>query len=58
MKHILCIYLVLAASLAAFAADKLDDAKTVQGNWKPVTAELAGQPMPDTGHEEHQPQNG
>jgi len=24
-----------------------DDAKAVQGSWKPVSAELAGQPMPD-----------
>src|SRR4051812_37533688 len=47
MKHILCIYLVLAASLTAFAADNSDDAKAVQGNWKPVKAELAGQPMAD-----------
>ena len=45
MKHIVCICLTVAASLTAFAAGPPDDAKAVQGNWKPVTAELAGQPM-------------
>ena len=44
MKHILCICLTVVTSLTAFAAD---DAKAVQGNWKPVKAELAGQPMAD-----------
>ena len=48
MKHIVCICLTVAASLTAFAADAADDAKAVQGNWKPVKAELAGQPMADT----------
>lgn len=47
MKRILYICLTVAASLTAFAADSPDDAKAVQGNWKPVKAELAGQPMPD-----------
>ena len=47
MKPILCIALTIAASLTAFAADAPDDAKAVQGNWKPVKAELAGQPMTD-----------
>ena len=47
MKHILYICLTVAASLTAFAADSPDDAKAVQGSWKPVKAELAGQPMPD-----------
>jgi uncharacterized protein (TIGR03067 family) len=45
MKHIFCISLAVAASLHAFAADSPADAKAVQGNWKPVMAELAGQPM-------------
>jgi len=47
MKHILYICLAVAASLSALAADSPDDAKAVQGNWKPVKAELAGQPMTD-----------
>ena len=47
MKHIFCIGLAVAASLSAFAADSPNDAKAVQGNWKPVKAELAGQPMTD-----------
>jgi uncharacterized protein (TIGR03067 family) len=47
MKHFLYICLAVAASLTGFAADDTDDAKAIQGNWKPVKAELAGQPMPD-----------
>ena len=47
MKYITCICLTVAASLSAFAAGAADDAKAVQGNWKPVKAELAGQPMAD-----------
>jgi len=48
MKHLLCICLAVGASLNAFPAGSPDDdAKAVQGNWKPVKAELAGQPMTD-----------
>ncbi|MGA2556308.1 MAG: TIGR03067 domain-containing protein [Verrucomicrobiota bacterium] len=47
MKNIFCIGLAVAVSLSAFTADSPNDAKAVQGNWKPVKAELAGQPMPD-----------
>ena len=47
MKHIFYICLTAAVSLTAFAAEAPDDAKAVQGNWKPVKAELAGQPMAD-----------
>src|SRR5437899_7010897 len=47
MKHLLCLCLAVGASLQAFAADAPDDAKAVQGTWKPATAELAGQPMDD-----------
>ena len=48
MKYLLCICLAIGASLNAFAAGSPDgDAKAVQGNWKPVKAELAGQPMDD-----------
>ena len=47
MKKLITM-LVVAASLTAFASGSPDDdAKAVQGNWKPVTAELAGKPMPD-----------
>jgi len=47
LKYLLCICLAVGASLNAFAAGSPDDAKAVQGNWKPVKAELAGQPMTD-----------
>ena len=47
MKYLLCIGLAVGASLSAFAAGSPDDAKTVQGDWKPAKAELAGQPMTD-----------
>ena len=48
MKYIVCICLAVCASLNAFAAGSPGDAaKAVQGNWKPVKAELAGQPMTD-----------
>lgn len=47
MKHIFCIGLAGAVSLHAFAAESPSDVKAVQGNWKPVQAELAGQPMAD-----------
>jgi len=47
MKHIFCIWLTVAAAVTAFATDSPEDAKAVQGNWKPVKAELAGQPMAD-----------
>jgi uncharacterized protein (TIGR03067 family) len=45
MKYLLCIGLAVGASLNAFAAGSPDDAKAVQGDWKPAKAELAGQPM-------------
>lgn len=44
MKHVFCIGLTLAVSMTALVAAE-PDAKAIQGNWKPVTAELAGQPM-------------
>jgi len=47
MEYLLCICLFVGVSQKAFAADSLGDAKAVQGNWKPVKAELAGQPMTD-----------
>ena len=45
LKLILYVFLSVAASLTAFAADPPDDAKAVEGTWKPVKAELAGQPI-------------
>jgi uncharacterized protein (TIGR03067 family) len=45
MKYLFCICLAIGAALHASAAASPDDAKSVQGNWKPVKAELAGQPM-------------
>ena len=45
MKHILYIGLAVAASLTAFAADPVDDAKSVQGTRTPAKADLGGQPM-------------
>jgi uncharacterized protein (TIGR03067 family) len=47
MKNLLCTCLLIAASLTAYAADKADDQKTLQGSWLPIKAELGGQPMPD-----------
>jgi uncharacterized protein (TIGR03067 family) len=53
MKTILCICLVVAASQTVLAgsesADKKapDDQQALQGDWIPVKAELAGNPMPD-----------
>jgi uncharacterized protein (TIGR03067 family) len=47
MKIILCMCLVVAAPLTARAAEKSDDQKVLQGEWIPVKAELAGQPMPE-----------
>jgi uncharacterized protein (TIGR03067 family) len=54
MKTILSICIVVAASQTALATEEAadhkvaDDQKALQGDWIPVKAELAGQPMPDT----------
>jgi uncharacterized protein (TIGR03067 family) len=45
-KYIICVCFIVFVSFAAVAAD-MPDAKAIQGDWKPVKAELAGQPMPD-----------
>ncbi len=37
---------ILSAALA-LAADRPDDAKSIQGAWTPSKAELGGKPMPD-----------
>lgn len=48
MNNLLGICLAVGASLMVFAAGLPDDdAKAVQGEWKPVKAELAGVPMAD-----------
>lgn len=48
MKNFIAsITLLLAAALQASAAEPRNDAKALQGNWKPITAAIAGQPMPD-----------
>jgi len=47
MKYLVCFFLAVGASLAAFADDTSADAKAIQGSWKPAKAELAGQPMPE-----------
>jgi len=44
--HIL-IGIALTAVLPLFAADSVNDTKAVQGSWKPVTAELGGEAMPE-----------
>jgi len=47
MKNILCVGLVVAASLTALAADESDEHKALQGLWIPAKAELGGQAMAD-----------
>ncbi|HSU52532.1 MAG TPA: TIGR03067 domain-containing protein [Candidatus Dormibacteraeota bacterium] len=44
LKRILCIGFAVVG-MEAFAADVSGDAKALEGMWKPVKAELAGQPM-------------
>src|SRR6185312_14777336 len=43
-KYILSICFMMVVSFVSGAAD-VSDAKAVQGDWKPVKAELGGQPM-------------
>jgi uncharacterized protein (TIGR03067 family) len=47
MKFILSTCLAAVASLSAFAANSNDDTNALQGKWRPVKAELGGQPMAD-----------
>ena len=47
MKYRSLIGLALVASLTSVAAAD-SDAKAIQGNWKPVTAELGGHPVDET----------
>jgi uncharacterized protein (TIGR03067 family) len=48
MKPIPLICLAIAASLAGCVTGSRDDAAALQGTWKPVTGEMAGQPMSDS----------
>jgi uncharacterized protein (TIGR03067 family) len=47
MRNVLFICLAVGVSLTPLAAEEPDDAKTLQGIWIPVKAELGGQRMPD-----------
>lgn len=48
MKYLLCTCLAVCASLNAVAARQGDDdAKAIQGDWKPVKGELGGLQMTD-----------
>ncbi|HXR05836.1 MAG TPA: TIGR03067 domain-containing protein [Candidatus Acidoferrum sp.] len=47
MKHAFFISLVVAGLLTACGAGPADDAKAIEGNWRPVKGELGGQPMTD-----------
>jgi uncharacterized protein (TIGR03067 family) len=46
MKTILCIGLLVLGVLVSMAADS-PDVRSIEGNWTPDKAELAGQPMPE-----------
>jgi len=46
MKKFFCLCIAVVTALAALAADKADDQKSLQGTWLPVKAELGGHPMP------------
>lgn len=48
MKQIFCLCLIVTAALSAFAGDPSGDAKALQGKWKPIKGELAGQSMTNT----------
>jgi uncharacterized protein (TIGR03067 family) len=37
----------LGMGMSSITAAELTDAKTIQGTWTPIKAELGGQPMPD-----------
>ena len=47
MKHLFCTLLAVAFAQTLSAADGSNDAKSLQGTWTPIKAELAAQPMPD-----------
>jgi uncharacterized protein (TIGR03067 family) len=47
MRFILYFAVPLLSAAVAFAADRPDDARTIQGAWTPNKAELSGKPLPD-----------
>ncbi|HTI70431.1 MAG TPA: TIGR03067 domain-containing protein [Candidatus Limnocylindria bacterium] len=47
MKLIVGTLLTLGAMLASSSVGRADDAKELEGLWKPSVAELGGQPMPE-----------
>jgi len=48
MNHFFYISVIFAAvAIAASAAEASDDAKALEGTWRPTIAQLGGQPMPD-----------
>lgn len=47
MNRLFYVCLAVGAALVGRAAGPRDDAAAVQGKWVPVSAELAGQPLPD-----------
>jgi uncharacterized protein (TIGR03067 family) len=47
MRNVLYFAVPLLSAGVAFAADRLDDAKSLQGAWTPINAELGGNPVPD-----------
>lgn len=48
MNYVVCICLALVASLHAPVSGPREDAKAMQGEWKPVKAVLAGRPLSDS----------
>jgi uncharacterized protein (TIGR03067 family) len=47
MRNVLYFALPLLSAGVAYAADRRDDAKSLQGAWTPIKAELGGNPIPD-----------
>ena len=47
MRNVLYFAVPLLSAGVAFGADRADDAKSLQGAWTPIKAELGGNPVPD-----------
>jgi uncharacterized protein (TIGR03067 family) len=47
MEQLLGIFIAVSTSLGAVPSGPADDAAAIQGSWKPVSAELGGQAMPE-----------
>jgi uncharacterized protein (TIGR03067 family) len=47
MRHALYFAVPILSVVLALAADRPEDAKTIQGAWTPSKAELGGKPVPD-----------